>query len=296
LIANPFAYDDYRERIVRDKIEKERSSRIRATNKLPAVNKELAKKLLDESKTKKAKKEGKVNPMEDDRFKDMFADPDFQVDAESNEYKLLHPTQSVSTKRVAWAVVLTNQNSFTHPIFFTLQKKERQNAPSDDEDMSEAEEGQEDGSDVDSDDSQRMSGDSDSDDDIISKIRKERGGHVRSKKPIQTTVRSQPHERWTPKEKTKAGKRELEMRMGNTNNSGRAVGVAKKDMRRSFGDRVATASKSSDGHRVSRTAMGGMEMSFKLQGKKKRDNGPSSAGGPDRRQRRSASKNTFRGM
>ncbi|CAO3678032.1 unnamed protein product [Umbelopsis ramanniana] len=269
LIANPFAYDDYRERIVRDKIEKERSSRIRATNKLPAVNKELAKKLLDESKTKKAKKEGKVNPMEDDRFKDMFADPDFQVDTETNEYKLLHPTQS---------------------------KKERQNAPSDDEDMSEAEEGQQDGSDVDSDDSQRMSGDSDSDDDIISKIRKERGGHVRSKKPIQTTVRSQPHERWTPKEKTKAGKRELEMRMGNTNNSGRAVGVNKKDMRRSFGDRVATASKSSDGHRVSRTAMGGMEMSFKLQGKKKRDNGPSSAGGPDRRQRRSASKNTFRGM
>ncbi|KAI8576596.1 hypothetical protein K450DRAFT_256364 [Umbelopsis ramanniana AG] len=268
LIANPFAYDDYRERIVRDKIEKERSSRIRATNKLPAVNKELAKKLLDEGKKKKAKKEGQVNPMDDDRFKDMFADADFQVDQESNEYKLLHPTQS---------------------------KKERQNAPSDDEEMSDAEDEQ-DGSDVDSDDSQRMSGDSDSDDDIISKIRKERGGHVRSKKAIQTTIRSQPHERWTPKEKTKAGKRELEMRMGNTSNSGRAVGVTKKDMRRSFGDRVATASKSNDGHRVSRTAMGGMEMSFKLQSKKKRDNGPSSAGGPDRRQRRSASKNTFRGM
>lgn len=268
LIANPFAYDDYRERIVRDKIEKERSSRIRATNKLPAVNKELAKKLLDESKKKKAQKEGLSNPMDDDRFKNMFADADFQVDQESNEYKLLHPTQS---------------------------KKERQNAPSDDEEMFEDE--QQDGdSDVDSDDSQKMSGDSDSDDDIISKIRKERGGHVRSKKAILTTVRSQPHERWTPKEKTKAGKRELEMRMGNTSNSGRAVGVNKKDMRRSFGDRVATASKSNDGHRVSRTAMGGMEMSFKLQSKKKRDNGPPSAGGPDRRQRRSASKNTFRGM
>jgi hypothetical protein len=30
--------------------------------------------------------------MEDDRFRDMFADPDFQVDEESHEYKLLHPT------------------------------------------------------------------------------------------------------------------------------------------------------------------------------------------------------------
>lgn len=91
LIANPFAYDDYRERLVREKLEKERASRIRATNKLPAVNKELAKKLLDEGKKKK-KKEEKPNPLEDSRFQDLFADPDFQVDEESNEYKLLHPT------------------------------------------------------------------------------------------------------------------------------------------------------------------------------------------------------------
>lgn len=177
------------------------------------------------------------------------------------------------------------------------QKKTRTNVASEDEDMSEVEdEEQEDDSDVDSDDSQRMSGDSDSDDDIISKIRKERGGHVRSKKPLQTSIRSQPHERWKPKEKTKAGKRQLEMRMGTTSNTGRAVGASKKDMRRSFGDRVATASQAKEGHRVSRTAMGGMEMSFKLQSKKKRDNQPASGGGPERRQRRSASKNTFRGM
>ncbi|CAM0138416.1 Small ribosomal subunit biogenesis [Umbelopsis sp. WA50703] len=266
LIANPFAYDDYRERLVREKLEKERASRIRATNKLPAVNKELAKKLLDEGKKKK-KKEEKPNPLEDDRFKDLFADPDFQVDEESNEYKLLHPTAKKNLK-----------------------------VASEDEDMSEADEEPEEGSDVDSDDSRRMSGDSDSDDDIISKIRKERGGHVRSKAAAQTTIRSQPHERWKPKEKTKAGKRELEMRTGTTNNTGRAVGTSRKDMRKSFGDRVASASQSSQGHRVSRTAMGGMEMSFKLQSKKKRDDSKTGAGGPERRQRRSASKNTFRGM
>lgn len=167
---------------------------------------------------------------------------------------------------------------------------------SDDEEMSEAEEEVEEVDEVDSDDSRRMSGDSDSEDDIISKIRKERGGHVRSKAAAQTTIRSQPHERWKPKEKTKAGKRELEMRTGTTNNTGRAVGTSRKDMRKSFGDRVASNSQSSQGHRVSRTAMGGMEMSFKLQSKKKRDDSNAGAGGPDRRQRRSASKNTFRGM
>ncbi|KAJ2963450.1 hypothetical protein NQZ79_g1589 [Umbelopsis isabellina] len=266
LIANPFAYDDYRERLVREKLEKERASRIRATNKLPAVNKELAKKLLDEGKKKK-KKEEKPNPLQDDRFKDLFADPDFQVDEESNEYKLLHPTAKKNLK-----------------------------VASDDEDMSEAEEEIEEDNEVDSDDSRRMSGDSDSEDDIISKIRKERGGHVRSKAAAQTTIRSQPHERWKPKEKTKAGKRELEMRTGTTNNTGRAVGTSRKDMRKSFGDRVASTSQSSQGHRVSRTAMGGMEMSFKLQSKKKRDDSNAGTGGPDRRQRRSASKNTFRGM
>jgi NUC153 domain len=124
LIANPFAYDDYRERIVRDKIEKERSSRIRATNKLPAVNKELAKKLLDESKTKKAKKEGKVNPMDDDRFRDMFADADFQVDQESNEYKLLHPTQSVSKEGVVLTTLLAKKkSSVTHSNFYHFRKR-----------------------------------------------------------------------------------------------------------------------------------------------------------------------------
>lgn len=121
LIANPFAYDDYRERIVREKIEKERASRIRATNKLPAVNKELAKKLLDESKKKKAKKEGQANPMEDDRFRDMFADPDFQVDEASNEYKLLHPTAVSSLHWLdMWHIIV-----LTSFVWFNRKRQEQ---------------------------------------------------------------------------------------------------------------------------------------------------------------------------
>ena len=97
LIANPFAYDDYKQRTVREKLEKERESRIRVNNKLPAVNKNLAKKLLDEKNNeKKNKKKGGSEVLGDDRFKDLFSNPDFQVDEESKEYQLLHPAQAVS--------------------------------------------------------------------------------------------------------------------------------------------------------------------------------------------------------
>ena len=41
-IANPFAYDEYRERLVREKMDKERESRISAVNKLPKVNRHVA--------------------------------------------------------------------------------------------------------------------------------------------------------------------------------------------------------------------------------------------------------------
>ena len=46
-------YEEYRERVLREKLEKARESRIRATKKLPKVNKELASRLL-EAKTKKS--------------------------------------------------------------------------------------------------------------------------------------------------------------------------------------------------------------------------------------------------
>ncbi|KAJ1673689.1 Small ribosomal subunit biogenesis, partial [Spiromyces aspiralis] len=41
-IANPFAYEEYRMQAVKAKIEKDRASRIRATTKLPKVNRALA--------------------------------------------------------------------------------------------------------------------------------------------------------------------------------------------------------------------------------------------------------------
>ncbi|CAG8476438.1 8421_t:CDS:10 [Diversispora eburnea] len=90
-IANPFAYVDYREKIIKERLEKERESRIRATKKLPKVNKELAGRLLNLSNKKKSNKEA-VDPLKDTRFGELFSNPDFEIDKNSIEYKLLHPT------------------------------------------------------------------------------------------------------------------------------------------------------------------------------------------------------------
>ncbi|KAI7871750.1 WD40-repeat-containing domain protein [Spinellus fusiger] len=228
LIANPFAYDDFKERTVRDKLEKERGSRIRATDKLPTVNKNLAKKLREEGNNKKNKKKENVNVLADGRFSELFADPEFQVDEASKEYQLLHP--SVSKKKVA----------------------DSDEEDSEDEVMDTAEQHSDDS------DSDRMVGDSDSEDDLVAKIRKERGLFIRDKKP-QTNARN------VKDKKNRSARRAPEMRMGGE--TGRASGRG--DARKSFGSRVQSneAKRRPDGHKISRTAMGGMEMTFKPKAK-----------------------------
>ncbi|KAJ1841563.1 Small ribosomal subunit biogenesis [Coemansia sp. RSA 2703] len=110
-IANPFAYEEYKMRRVEEKLAEARESRIRATTKLPKVNRALAQRLLSLQKAeedgekraggrqrKKAKAAAQTAGavLEDSRFRDMFADPDFEVNVEADEFKQLHTT---STKR-----------------------------------------------------------------------------------------------------------------------------------------------------------------------------------------------------
>ena len=115
IIANPFAYDEHREKLVREKLEKEAESRIRA-KKQPGVkvNKALAEKILrEEEKAKlraekknarrpatgdmdvdaKAEKESaRPNILSDPRFAKVFEDPAFTIDEASREYALLNPS------------------------------------------------------------------------------------------------------------------------------------------------------------------------------------------------------------
>jgi ribosome biogenesis protein ENP2 len=128
VIANPFAYSEHREKVIQKKVEKLAESRIRSTKiHLPKVNAALAAKLQKDhekrarivekyklqeedeeqeesggedrkQKKKRAKLEKKElakasrpNLLEDERFKEMFENPEFEVDVDSREYGLLNP-------------------------------------------------------------------------------------------------------------------------------------------------------------------------------------------------------------
>lgn len=222
LIANPFAYDEYRDRAVKDKIEKERGSRIRAVKQLPSVNKALAKQLMAEQTS--GGKKGDV--MGDNRFADLFEDPDFQVDEKSKEFQLLHPS--------------------------VKHKNHRDDDDSEEEIIQEATPMDED-----------MGSGSESEDDIVTKIRKGRGLEVRDRKQTSTSIRTGGQKKRGP-----------EMRMGTA--GGRMT--SKSDTKKSFGSRLETqdSRRKNEGHKMSRTAMGGMEMSFTPQSgksKNKKDQG-----------------------
>jgi ribosome biogenesis protein ENP2 len=64
LIANPFAYDEYREKKIKEKIEKERESRIRTGAQQVKVNKNLAARLEERERlaARKGKKDQEVYP------------------------------------------------------------------------------------------------------------------------------------------------------------------------------------------------------------------------------------------
>ncbi|EEB08862.1 rRNA processing protein Enp2 [Schizosaccharomyces japonicus yFS275] len=101
LIANPFSYEEHRQRRVKERLEKQRASKIRAQNK-PKVNAALAERLaFQEGKLRKQLGDNTPSVLEDNRFKNVFTDEDFKVDEDTLEYKQLHPTKS--TKRLTAA-------------------------------------------------------------------------------------------------------------------------------------------------------------------------------------------------
>ncbi|XP_075057539.1 nucleolar protein 10 [Mixophyes fleayi] len=100
-MVNPFAYEEYKREKIRQKIEETRAQRVQI-KKLPKVNKELAFKLLEEEEEdrplQKRKQKKMPNILSDDRFKVMFENPDFQVDQQSEEFRLLNPLVSKITQ------------------------------------------------------------------------------------------------------------------------------------------------------------------------------------------------------
>lgn len=120
-IANPFAYAEHREKMLRERMDKLAESRIRAPKNAAInvkVNKGLAERIAKEEAKEKAKTEKKkarkrtavteereaeqMNVDEDvtekpglindPRFKALFEDPDFEVDEASREFALVNPS------------------------------------------------------------------------------------------------------------------------------------------------------------------------------------------------------------
>ncbi|KAF8886553.1 NUC153 and WD40 repeat-containing nucleolar rRNA processing-related protein [Infundibulicybe gibba] len=115
VIANPFAYAEHREKMIRGKLDKMAETRIRAKKEVGVkVNKALAEKVLrDEEKAKKReerrnqRKSGatpgdievdedvggdRLNLLNDPRFSKVFENPEFAVDETSREFALMNPS------------------------------------------------------------------------------------------------------------------------------------------------------------------------------------------------------------
>ncbi|KAH7915056.1 WD40-repeat-containing domain protein [Hygrophoropsis aurantiaca] len=135
VIANPFAYAEHREKLVKERMEKMAETRIRAKKEVGVkVNKALAEKIAREAdrerkreERKKARKaragdqaeaeedemdvdegeeeegvigEEKPTLLNDPRFKELFENPEFAVDETSREYALMNPSAVAQKKNI----------------------------------------------------------------------------------------------------------------------------------------------------------------------------------------------------
>ena len=106
LVNEPFNFEEFKRSKIKEKLEKERESRARLviTRKLPAVNAELAKRLMEDKEdttAKKKAKESSASLLADSRFDQLFTNPDFEINTQSDEFKLLNPVvQKVNEKKL----------------------------------------------------------------------------------------------------------------------------------------------------------------------------------------------------
>lgn len=127
LIADPFVWEEERNKRVKEKIDAERESRIRGNKKVEAkVNKRLAEKMIDradKNERRRARRalekggadeiavitdtrvetseKGPVGLLTDPRFAKLFQDEDFAIDEKSREYQSLNPSSSAAPDIVA---------------------------------------------------------------------------------------------------------------------------------------------------------------------------------------------------
>ena len=112
MIADPFVWEEERNKKVKDKIDTERESRIRGNKKMTAkVNKRLAEKVMERTEREERRQAQRVlqkredgeqsvakdekapdSLLSDPRFARLFQDPDFTIDERSREFRSLNPS------------------------------------------------------------------------------------------------------------------------------------------------------------------------------------------------------------
>jgi ribosome biogenesis protein ENP2 len=93
LIANPYIWDEERTKRVKEKVEKERASRIRGSKKVK-VNQNLVDKMLKRQE-RRQKVDEDMGVLGDSRFGKLFEDEEFAVDERSREFQALNPSTKV---------------------------------------------------------------------------------------------------------------------------------------------------------------------------------------------------------
>ncbi|KAF6840211.1 WD repeat protein [Colletotrichum plurivorum] len=96
LIANPYVWEEERTKRIKEKVEKERASRIRG-NKKVKVNQKLVDKLLKKQENREVVDE-KAGILGDDRFSKLFEDEAFAIDETSYEFRALNPSTTVAAR------------------------------------------------------------------------------------------------------------------------------------------------------------------------------------------------------
>ncbi|KAJ5634530.1 Ribosome biogenesis protein ENP2 [Penicillium herquei] len=120
LITNPYIWEEERAKRVKEKIDKERESRIRGKKKAAVkVNKRLAERLMDAEEKAERKRAQRVlerggdagmveaptttteskTALGDSRFAKLFEDEDFAIDETSREFQLLNPSTKPQPER-----------------------------------------------------------------------------------------------------------------------------------------------------------------------------------------------------
>lgn len=97
-VANPFAYEDYRKKKLKERLQAKQASRIAPKNnnatKTAAVNPDLAERLQTKADNSTTTKAGKVASqlLSDDRFGNLFSNPDFEIDEDDINFRLRNPS------------------------------------------------------------------------------------------------------------------------------------------------------------------------------------------------------------